>query len=87
MIEEENYIKPLKSACFDMEVRKAPASSSIKERIKLNQKLTLSPKTGKVIGVRPPNYDLLGVNSPGAQTTMISRNIEPPPQNFVKAFS
>jgi len=31
-----DYIKPLKSACFDLEVKKAPASSSLKERIKLN---------------------------------------------------
>ena len=46
-----DYIKPLKSACFDMEVRKAPASSSLKERIKLNQMLTISPKTGTKIGV------------------------------------
>ena len=43
--------KPIKSACFNLEVRKAPLTSSLKERIKLNKQLTLSPKTGQLIGV------------------------------------
>jgi hypothetical protein len=34
-----------------MEVRRAPLSSSIRERIKLNKKLTVSAKTGELIGV------------------------------------
>lgn len=36
-----------------MEPTKAPASSSLKERIKLNKVLTFSPKTGNLIGVNP----------------------------------
>ena len=43
--------KAIKSACFDMEVKKAPQTSSLKERIKLNRLITLSPKTGQLIGV------------------------------------
>ena len=46
-------MKPLKSACFDFEQKKAPLSSSLKERIKLNKVLTFSPKTGKLIGIAP----------------------------------
>ena len=72
MVEDENYIKPLKSACFDMEVKKAPASSSLKERIKLNSKLTLSPKTGMIIGVKP-KYDNHDLNTAGLHTTMMTR--------------
>jgi len=72
MIEDENYIKPLKSACFDMEVKKAPATASLKERIKLNSKLTLSPKTGMIIGVKP-KYDNSDLNTPGLHTTMMTR--------------
>lgn len=34
---EEEMTKPIKSPCFDMEVRKAPLTSSLKERIKLNK--------------------------------------------------
>ena len=49
---EEEMTKPIKSACFDMEVRKAPLTSSLKERIKLNKQLTLSPRTGQLIGVK-----------------------------------
>lgn len=36
-----------------MEPSKPPASSSLKERIKLNKVLTLSPKTGNLVGVNP----------------------------------
>jgi len=43
--------QPVKSM-FNFELKKAPQSSSLKERIKLNKELTLSPK-GKVIGVNP----------------------------------
>lgn len=61
-----DIIKPIKSACFNQETYKAPTSSSIKERIKLNKLLTLSPKSGKLIGVsqhrkreqpQPLNFD------------------------------
>jgi hypothetical protein len=48
---DDDYIKPLKSACFNMEVKKAPLSSSLKERIKLNKMITLSPKSGKLKGI------------------------------------
>jgi hypothetical protein len=44
-------MKPIKSPCFDLDTYKAPATSSLKERIKLNKMLTVSPKDGKLIGI------------------------------------
>ena len=35
-----------------METYKAPISTSIKERIKLNKQLTISQRTGRLIGVK-----------------------------------
>ena len=46
-----NYIQPLKSPCFDNVKPKVNPASSLKERIKLNKMMTISPKTGSRIGV------------------------------------
>jgi len=43
----------LKSACFDTETTRPPATASLKERIKRNKILTFSPKTGNLVGVNP----------------------------------
>ena len=45
--------RPLKSACFDTEMVRPPATASLKERIKRNKILTFSPKTGSLVGVNP----------------------------------
>ena len=49
-------MRPIKSPCFDMYTYKAPASSSLKERIKLNKKITVSSKDGKLIGTTTQRY-------------------------------
>lgn len=46
-----DLFKPIKSPCFNLETYKAPISTSIKERIKLNKHLTISQRTGRLIGV------------------------------------
>lgn len=43
----------MKSACFDTEPPRPPATASLKERIKRNKILTFSPKTGNLVGVNP----------------------------------
>lgn len=43
----------MRSACFDTETPRAPATASLKERIKRNKLITFSPKTGSLVGVNP----------------------------------
>jgi hypothetical protein len=53
LLKPGTYVPPLKSPCFDMRKPKVNTSSSLKERIRLNKMLTISPKTGNLIGVNP----------------------------------
>lgn len=49
----QELFEPLKSPCFGSHKSEARTTASLKERIKLNQQLTRSPKTGGLIGVNP----------------------------------
>jgi len=51
-------MQPVRSM-FDYELKKAPTSSSLKERIKLNKALTLSPK-GELIGIKKRKQSTFG---------------------------
>ena len=54
----QDMFEPLKSPCFGSNKSEAQTTASLKERIKLNQKLTRSPKTGGLIGVNPRRRNL-----------------------------
>jgi hypothetical protein len=56
-------IKPIRSACFDMSLKKAHVASSLKERIRLNKILTRSPQTGGLIGVSTTTNPLTGLDT------------------------
>jgi hypothetical protein len=52
LIDDKNYFEPLKSPCFDRTKRRpVPQSASLKERIKINNILTTSPKSGLKVGL------------------------------------
>jgi len=58
-VQSDEIRKPLTSPCSglfqrtNIESRNIKTSASLKERIKLNQQLTTSNKTGQLIGVKP----------------------------------
>lgn len=58
-VQSDEIHKPLTSPCSglfqraNVESRNIKTSASLKERIKLNQQLTTSNKTGQLIGVKP----------------------------------